>query len=101
MGTCWPSLSAAQRERSWDSVDGGQDWTSLASPNLQPYLVAVQPPIGDEPWHVCAAQQILADPAHSYNLLACTHDGGHTWSSRPVLNLTLSQGYFNKGSGQG
>jgi hypothetical protein len=84
----------------WDSGNGGQSWSALASPSLQPDLVAVQPSVGDEPWHLCAAQQILANPAHSYNLLACTSDGGHTWSSRPALNLSLSQGVFIKGSGQ-
>ena len=90
----------AASEEFWDSGNGGRSWTALTSPNLQPLLVAVQPPVSDEPWHLCAAQQILADPAHSYNLLACTSDGGHTWSSRPALNLTLSQGIFIKGTGQ-
>jgi hypothetical protein len=51
----------------WDSSSGGRSWMALASPNLQPLLVAVQPPVGGDPWHVCAAQQILADPAHEFH----------------------------------
>ncbi len=84
----------------WESSDGGQHWRQPAYPNLDPYTVAVQPPIGNEPWHLCVAQQILADPPHSYNLLACSNDGGQTWQQRPALNIMLTESILVKGDNQ-
>jgi hypothetical protein len=39
-------------------------------------------PVAGEPWHICTQYQPQTSAAAS---LACTFDGGRTWSARPLL----------------
>lgn len=76
----------------WVSPDGGGSWQQLSVPDsglLQ--NIAVQWPLGNEPWHICIAGRPLSvAPADQHNWLACTLDGGKTWTSRPALDITLT-----------
>jgi hypothetical protein len=70
----------------WRSSDGGAHWAAFPAPLLSsndvvPSFVVEQPTSG-QPWHICAQYQAQAHAAAS---LACTFDGGRTWSARPLL----------------
>jgi hypothetical protein len=75
----------------WVSADGGHMWRRLSTPDNSMRYLAVQWPKGGMPWHVCASDQVIyAAPAQQYNHLACTQDGGGTWTDRPTLDIALS-----------
>ncbi len=89
----------------WDSRDDGQQWTRLTVPSLtsEPLTnlqVVVQQQAAEQSWHICVSQQINADPPHSYNLMACSNDGGLSWTQRSALNVTTNQTIFRKSDGQ-
>jgi Putative zinc-finger len=70
----------------WRSSDGGAHWAAFPAPTLSssgavPSFVVEQPTAG-QPWHICAQYQAQVNAATS---LACTFDGGRTWSARPLL----------------
>jgi hypothetical protein len=74
----------------WKTEDGGQHWTPLSDPRINPSQIAVQSPAFGEAWHICAGQQLLVRPDLSHNLLVCSTDGGSTWRRRPALDITVS-----------
>ncbi len=53
----------------------------MTSDEALPPIVVEQPAAG-QPWHICAQYQTQPSTAAS---LACTFDGGRTWSARPLL----------------
>ena len=75
----------------WVSADGGGTWRRISSPGNSMSFLAVQWPTNTDPWHICASDQnITAPPDQQSNQLACTLDGGNTWSGRPALNIALT-----------
>jgi hypothetical protein len=76
----------------WSSPDTGSSWQKLSLPGSDlVQTVAVQWPRGAEPWRICAAgQTINVAPVDEHNQLACTLDGGKTWTDRPALDVTLT-----------
>lgn len=81
-------LAARQKESValWRSSDGGAHWALFPAPalssgqTLPPFVVGQ--PVAGEPWHIC--MQYLTQTSAVANL-ACTFDGGRTWSARPLL----------------
>lgn len=81
-------LAARQKESValWSSSDGGAHWALFPAPalssgqTLPPFVVGQ--PVAGEPWHICTQYQTQFNSAAS---LACTFDGGRTWSARPLL----------------
>lgn len=70
----------------WRSTDGGAHWSPFPAPVLtsdgvEPHFT-VQAPAAGQPWHICAPYTPQGSSSAS---LACTYDGGHTWSTRPLL----------------
>jgi hypothetical protein len=70
----------------WHSTDGGAHWVLFPAPTLSgdttlPAFFVGQPVAG-QPWHICTQYQTQTSAAAS---LACTFDGGRTWSVRPLL----------------
>lgn len=76
----------------WVSVDSGASWQRLSDPGSGlARNIAVQWPVGNEPWRLCVAGQPLdVAPADQHNQLWCTLDGGKTWATRPALDVTLT-----------
>jgi hypothetical protein len=70
----------------WRSSDGGAHWEQIQTPRLQSAPlqqdVVVQQPRAGDPWHIC---ELSAYGATTLPSLACTFDGGHTWSARPLI----------------
>ena len=81
-----PVVSRSVRVVLWHSTDGGAHWEPFPAPVMTsdealPPIV-VEQPTADQPWHICAQYQTQPSTAAS---LACTFDGGRTWSARPLL----------------
>lgn len=76
----------------WSSPDRGGTWRRISVPtNGLLQTIAVQWPLGAEPWRICAAGQLInVAPVDEHNQLACTLDGGKTWVDRPALDITLT-----------
>jgi hypothetical protein len=78
----------------WQSRDGGAHWSlfpaptltlSSASPGIGPTFFVAQPAAG-QPWHICGP---YPTPDGATESLACTFDGGQTWSMRSFFCPTL------------
>ncbi len=76
-----PSITWDQVATLWHSSDGGVHWEAFPAPARAKTFV-VGRPVASHPWNICA--QYLVGPSKVPNL-ACTFDGGRTWSARPAL----------------
>jgi photosystem II stability/assembly factor-like uncharacterized protein len=66
----------------WRSDDGGQTWAQLSPPAFA--SLAVQAPAAGQPWHICVASYAQGASTSQINSLACSADGGQTWTPRPA-----------------
>lgn len=68
----------------WQSTDGGAHWTRVPAPAMRDFTV--RPAASGQPWSICGDSYDSTN-AQNPNLLACTSDGGTTWTARPALRL--------------
>ncbi|MGZ6308709.1 MAG: WD40/YVTN/BNR-like repeat-containing protein, partial [Ktedonobacterales bacterium] len=74
------AVLATIRGRMWQSTDSGQHWSPLPGQQFPGDAVAVQPPQGGQPWHIC-----LGFFSSDGNVpFTCTTDGGRTWRDLPL-----------------
>lgn len=69
----------------WSSGDGGAHWSSHALPYAAPSSLVVKAAVDASPWMIC-----LNDSSAS---IACSEDGGMTWSDLPALEDGGLRGY--------
>lgn len=71
----------------WHSNDGGVHWTPFPAPTLSGTALSLHFTVGlpeaGQPWQICAPYHPQSSPSAAS--LACTFDGGRTWSARPFL----------------
>ena len=77
--------AAPQPDTLWVSHDGGTQWTVLPSPDLDSYL-AQSSPSGDS-WYICGSSSESGSQSSQSQETACSLDGGHTWTARPLLRV--------------
>jgi hypothetical protein len=71
----------------WETDDDGRHWTQLPAPDLSGFTV--QRATGSEPWRICGVRYDTSAASANPNVLACTSDGGRTWTARPGLRLPV------------
>ncbi len=74
----------------WESDDMGVSWRAFPTPaNLNgiPGFIAAQPR-GSDPWRVCGLTYPQGS-AYLGEVIACTLDGGKTWTPRPLPTLRV------------
>ena len=77
----------------WLPPGTGQSWEGFPNPPFPAGNggITVQPPFADQPWHVCSTNQAGAylngEPNPHTEDLACTADGGATWTIRHIPAL--------------
>lgn len=74
----------------WESDDMGASWRAFPTPaNLNgiPGFIAAQPR-GSDPWRVCGFTYPQGS-AYLGEVIACTLDGGKTWTPRPLPTLRV------------
>lgn len=79
----------------WQSVNIGNHWSAVPTPaNLAGATAfVVAQPQGNNPWRICGLKQTgISTNATQNELIGCTFDGGHTWTSTPLPALKQSCG---------
>jgi hypothetical protein len=79
----------------WQSADMGGTWKAIPAPsNLggEPGFIVAQPR-GSDPWRVCG---LTYPQGNDYlgEIIACTLDGGKTWTPRPLTTLRVNCGNY-------
>jgi hypothetical protein len=75
----------------WQSTDIGANWQEIPAPanlNGDPGFVVAQPH-GSDPWRICGLTYAQGDPYFG-EAIACTQDGGQTWTPRPQTTLRVN-----------
>jgi hypothetical protein len=83
----------------WETRDDGQHWAQVPTPDLTEFTV--QRTKGTEPWHICGVRYDTSAASTNPNVLACTTDGGRTWTARPGLRLPPCTSASASCTGQG
>jgi hypothetical protein len=83
------STSGTLPDTLWESRDGGAHWTQLPAPSMQTFQAQASPT--GHSWYICGATLAGTEgnqpgaPGTLHRVIACSMDGGITWTPRPAL----------------
>jgi hypothetical protein len=67
----------------WGTTSDGTQWTQIPLPITGAVDFRVQQPTAVQPWHLCVSY--YATPEDTSTAIACTRDGGTTWTQEPPI----------------
>jgi hypothetical protein len=67
----------------WESADGGIHWSELPAPQLN--FFTAQASGANHSWYICGSMSGSSSNSINELVIACSMDGGKTWSARPAI----------------